>query len=190
MNTFQYTAFAQTIGVLSITGVKSRYVTASAGGILIVLGLLPKAAEVIAAIPAPVLGGAGIALFGTVAASGVRTLSKVTFTNTNIWVVAVPTALALLPAVCPNLFSTMPASLQTFLSSGICIGAVAAIILNLLLILAATPPPSRPGNPPPTTHPAAVNSVSMTPTMTAKATNPNSPTSDRGRGQILSLRHV
>ena len=113
MNTFQYTAFAQNIGVLSITGVKSRYVTASAGGILIVLGLLPKAAEVIAAIPAPVLGGAGIALFGTVAASGVRTLSKVTFTNTNIWVVAVPTALALLPAVCPNLFSTMPASLQT-----------------------------------------------------------------------------
>ena len=77
MNTFQYTAFAQNIGVLSITGVKSRYVTASAGGILIVLGLLPKAAEVIAAIPAPVLGGAGIALFGTVAASGVRTLSKV-----------------------------------------------------------------------------------------------------------------
>lgn len=147
MNTFQYTAFAQNIGVLSITGVKSRYVTASAGGILIVLGLLPKAAEVIAAIPAPVLGGAGIALFGTVAASGVRTLSKVTFTNTNIWVVAVPTALALLPAVSPTLFSTMPAALQTFLSSGICIGAVAAIILNLLFNTGRNAPTEQAGKP-------------------------------------------
>ncbi|WQD13175.1 MAG: nucleobase:cation symporter-2 family protein [Lawsonella clevelandensis] len=147
MNTFQYTAFAQNIGVLSITGVKSRYVTASAGGILIVLGLLPKAAEVIAAIPAPVLGGAGIALFGTVAASGVRTLSKVTFTNTNIWVVAVPTALALLPAVSPTLFSTMPAALQTFLSSGICIGAVAAIILNLLFNTGHNAPTEQAGKP-------------------------------------------
>ena len=144
MNTFQYTAFAQNIGVLSITGVKSRYVTASAGGILIVLGLLPKAAEVIAAIPAPVLGGA---LFGTVAASGVRTLSKVTFTNTNIWVVAVPTALALLPAVSPTLFSTMPAALQTFLSSGICIGAVAAIILNLLFNTGHNAPTEQAGKP-------------------------------------------
>lgn len=147
MNTFQYTAFAQNIGVLSITGVKSRYVTASAGGILIVLGLLPKAAEIIAAIPAPVLGGAGIALFGTVAASGVRTLSKVTFTNTNIWVVAVPVALALLPAVSPTLFSHMPAAAQTFLSSGICIGAVSAIVLNLLFNTGSLSPQNQAGKP-------------------------------------------
>ncbi|STC40375.1 putative transporter [Corynebacterium amycolatum] len=87
-NTFQYTAFAQNIGVLSITGVRSRWVTAAAGGMLLILGLIPKTAALVAAIPAPVLGGAGIALFGMVAASGVRTLSKVKFTESNVivWV--------------------------------------------------------------------------------------------------------
>ncbi|MBV7295367.1 purine permease [Corynebacterium sp. TAE3-ERU12] len=131
-NTFQYTAFAQNIGVLSITGVKSRWVTAAAGGMLIVLGLIPKTAAIIAAIPAPVLGGAGLALFGMVAASGVRTLSKVQFTESNILVVAIPVGLGLLPAVSPDLFSSMPAWAQTFLSSGIVIGSVAAIVLNLM----------------------------------------------------------
>lgn len=131
-NTFQYTAFAQNIGVLSITGVRSRWVTAVAGGMLIILGLIPKTAALVAAIPAPVLGGAGIALFGMVAASGVRTLSKVKFTESNVIVVAVPLAVALLPAVSPDLFGQLPAWAQTFLASGICIGSVTAIVLNLV----------------------------------------------------------
>lgn len=131
-NTFQYTAFAQNIGVLSITGVRSRWVTAAAGGMLLILGLIPKTAALVAAIPAPVLGGAGIALFGMVAASGVRTLSKVKFTESNVIVVGIPLALALLPAVSPELFSGLPAWAQTFMASGICVGSVAAIILNLL----------------------------------------------------------
>lgn len=131
-NTFQYTAFAQNIGVLSITGVRSRWVTTAAGGMLMILGLIPKTAALVAAIPAPVLGGAGIALFGMVAASGVRTLSTVKFTESNIIVVAVPLALGLLPAVAPDLFSALPASAQTILASGICVGSVSAIILNLV----------------------------------------------------------
>lgn len=131
-NTFQYTAFAQNIGVLSITGVRSRWVTAAAGGMLLILGLIPKTAALVAAIPAPVLGGAGIALFGMVAASGVRTLSKVKFTESNVIVVAIPLALALLPAVSPDLFTALPPWAQTFMASGICVGSVAAIILNLL----------------------------------------------------------
>ena len=131
-NTFQYTVFAQNIGVLSLTRVKSRWVTAAAGGMLIILGLLPKTAALVAAIPAPVLGGAGLALFGMVAASGVRTLTKVKFTESNLIVVAVPLALGLLPAVSPDLFSSMPAWSQTFLGSGIVIGSVAAILLNLM----------------------------------------------------------
>lgn len=131
-NTFQYTAFAQNIGVLSITGVRSRWVTATAGAMLIILGLIPKTAALVAAIPAPVLGGAGIALFGMVAASGVRTLSKVKFTDSNIIVVAVPLALALLPSVSPQLFSHLPPWAQTFMASGICVGSVAAIVLNLV----------------------------------------------------------
>ena len=141
-NTFQYTAFAQNIGVLSITGVRSRWVTAAAGGMLVVLGLIPKTAALVAAIPAPVLGGAGIALFGMVAASGVRTLSKVKFTESNVIVIAVPLGVALLPAVSPSLFTQLPASAQTFLASGICIGSVTAIVLNLLFNTADRAPHS------------------------------------------------
>lgn len=139
-NTFQYTAFAQNIGVLSITGVRSRWVTATAGAMLIVLGLIPKTAALVAAIPAPVLGGAGIALFGMVAASGVRTLSKVKFTESNVIVVAVPLALALLPAVSPALFSNLAPWAQTFMASGICVGSVAAIVLNLIFNTVARSP--------------------------------------------------
>ena len=98
---------------------------------LVILGLIPKTAALVAAIPAPVLGGAGIALFGMVAASGVRTLSKVKFTESNVIVVGVPLGLALLPAVAPDLFTQLPPWAQTFMASGICIGSVAAILLNL-----------------------------------------------------------
>jgi uric acid transporter len=68
-----------------LTGVRSRWVVAAAGGFLILLGLFPKLAAVVAAIPLPVLGGAGFALFGTVAATGIRTLSRVDFErNANV----------------------------------------------------------------------------------------------------------
>jgi NCS2 family nucleobase:cation symporter-2 len=80
-NTFPYTAFAQNVGLVSITGVRSRYVATFAGGVLILLGLTPKMGASVEGIPQPVLGGAGIALFGMVAASGVRTLSTVKFNN-------------------------------------------------------------------------------------------------------------
>ncbi len=76
---------------MSLTGVRSRYVATFAGGVLIVLGLVPKLGGVVEGVPLPVLGGAGIALFGMVAASGVRTLSKVRFNNTNVAIRAEPT---------------------------------------------------------------------------------------------------
>src|SRR5690606_14114457 len=86
---FTQSAFAQNVGLVAVTGVKSRYVVATGGVILVVLGLLPIMGRVIAAVPTPVLGGAGIVLFGTVAASGIRTLSKVNYkNNVNLIIVA------------------------------------------------------------------------------------------------------
>lgn len=82
-NSFTQSAFAQNVGLVAITGVKSRFVVTAGGAILVVLGLLPVMGGVVAAIPSPVLGGAGIVLFGTVAASGIRTLSKVEYEATS-----------------------------------------------------------------------------------------------------------
>ncbi|MFF8195599.1 nucleobase:cation symporter-2 family protein [Streptomyces bobili] len=132
-NTFPYTAYAQNVGLVGMTRVRSRWVVAVAGGILVVLGLLPKLGAVVAAVPAPVLGGAGLVMFGTVAASGLRTLTQVDFEdNHNLTVVAVSVAMGVLPVGVPSIYERFPDSFQTVMNSGISAGCVTAIVLNLL----------------------------------------------------------
>ncbi|MGW6144356.1 nucleobase:cation symporter-2 family protein [Streptomyces sp. NPDC055144] len=132
-NTFPYTAFAQNVGLVGMTRVRSRWVVATAGGILVLLGLLPKLGAVVAAIPAPVLGGAGLVMFGTVAASGVRTLARVDFAgNHNLTVVAVSVAIGVLPVGVPGIYAKFPHWFQTVMDSGISAGCITAITLNLL----------------------------------------------------------
>ncbi|MFC7304511.1 nucleobase:cation symporter-2 family protein [Streptomyces monticola] len=132
-NTFPYTAFAQNVGLVGMTRVRSRWVVAAAGGILVLLGLLPKLGAVVAAIPAPVLGGAGLVMFGTVAASGLRTLATVDFRdNHNLTVVAVSVAVGMLPVGVPEIYAKFPDWFQTVMDSGISAGCVTAIVLNLL----------------------------------------------------------
>lgn len=75
-NTFPYTAFAQNIGLISMTGIRSRYIVATSGVLLMVLGLFPKLAAVVACIPTMVLGGAGLAMFGMVESSGISACNK------------------------------------------------------------------------------------------------------------------
>ena len=132
LNAFPYTAYAQNVGLVRLTGVKSRWVVAAAGGFLILLGLFPKLAAVVAAIPLPVLGGAGFALFRTVAATGIRTLSRVDFDrNPNLVIVAVSLAVVLIPVASPTFYSAFPSGMQLVLNSGITAGSLAAIILNV-----------------------------------------------------------
>ena len=84
-NGFPVSAFAQNVGLVALTGVRSRFVVAVSGVILLVLGLFPKVGAVVAALPLPVLGGAGLALFGTVAASGIRSLAAVNYDGNSTW---------------------------------------------------------------------------------------------------------
>lgn len=132
-NTFPYTAYAQNVGLVGMTRVRSRWVVAAAGGILVLLGLLPKLGAVVAAVPAPVLGGAGLVMFGTVAASGLRTLAQVDFKgNNNLTVVAVSVAVGMLPVGVPAVYEKFPDWFQTVMNSGISAGCLTAIVLNLL----------------------------------------------------------
>ncbi|AML60097.1 Xanthine-uracil permease [Serratia rubidaea] len=133
-NMFPYAAFAQNVGLVSLTGVRSRFIVATAGCILIVMGLLPKLAALVVAVPKPVLGGAGIVMFGMVAVSGIRTLGKVDYrNNNNPMVVALTLGIGMLPVLVPQIFQQMPAAAGMFLHSGITIGTAVAIIANLLL---------------------------------------------------------
>ncbi|MFV3380114.1 nucleobase:cation symporter-2 family protein [Pseudomonas sp. NY15354] len=130
---FTQSAFAQNVGLVAVTGVKSRYVVATGGVILVVLGLLPIMGRIIAAVPTPVLGGAGIVLFGTVAASGIRTLSTVNYkNNVNLIIVAASLGFGMIPIAAPTFYHNFPSWFETIFHSGISSAAIMAILLNLL----------------------------------------------------------
>jgi OHCU decarboxylase len=132
-NSFPLTAFAQNVGLVRFTGIRSRFVVAAAGVILIALGLFPKLAAVVASIPLPVLGGAGLVLFGTVAAAGIQTLSRVDLTdNRNLIIIAIAIAVGVIPAALPEFYDEFPEAVRIVFESGITAASVAAILLNIL----------------------------------------------------------
>lgn len=131
--TFPCSAFAQNVGLVALTGIRSRYVVATGGLVLLLLGLLPVVGAVVAAIPYPVLGGAGIVLFGSVAASGIRTLSRVDYEdNLNMVIVSVALAVGILPIAAPTFWDAFPEWLGVIMHSGISATALVAVVLNLL----------------------------------------------------------
>ncbi|WP_234005442.1 nucleobase:cation symporter-2 family protein [Arthrobacter sp. PGP41] len=130
---FTQSAFAQNVGLVAVTKIKSRYVVAAGGVILVLLGLLPVIGRVVAAVPTAVLGGAGIVLFGTVAASGIRTLAKVEYKNNmNLIIVAASIGFGMIPIAAPTFYDKFPSWFGTIFHSGISSAAVMAILLNLL----------------------------------------------------------
>ena len=132
-NSFPYTCFAQNVGLVRLTRVKSRWVVTAAGIIMIILGILPKAGAVVASIPGPVIGGASLAMFANVAVVGIQTLSKVDMRDhRNAVIVSTSIGLAMLVTLKPDLASLMPSWLQIIFGSGVTIGALIAFILNLL----------------------------------------------------------
>jgi NCS2 family nucleobase:cation symporter-2 len=132
-NTFPYTSFSQNVGLVGVTGVKSRWVCVAAGLIMIVLGLLPKMAALVEAVPQFVLGGAGLVMFGMVAATGVRILANVDFKSdrNNLYIVAISVGAGLIPLVAPRWTQHMAHSLHPLLESGILLTAITAVLLNL-----------------------------------------------------------
>ncbi|SHN85978.1 xanthine permease [Geodermatophilus obscurus] len=132
-NGFSVSAFAQNVGLVAVTGIKSRFVVAVSGVILFLLGLFPVLGAIVAVVPLPVLGGAGLVLFGTVAASGIRTLSKVEYDgNANLVIVAAALAMGVIPIAVPEFYEPFPSWFEVIFDSGISAAAITAILLNLL----------------------------------------------------------
>ncbi|KEO81652.1 nucleobase:cation symporter-2 family protein [Tumebacillus flagellatus] len=133
-NSFPYTTFSQNVGLVSLTRVKTRNVIIAAGGILLVLGLLPKLAALATVIPSAVLGGAMVAMFGMVVSSGINILSDVDFKqNENLLIVACSIAVGLGSAVIPQMFDQLPNALKMLLQNGIVTGSLTAVVLNIFL---------------------------------------------------------
>lgn len=133
LNAFPYTTYSQNVGLVQLSGVKTRNVIYTVGCMLVVLGLIPKIAAATTIIPNPVLGGAMIAMFGMVVAYGIKMLSKVEFTSQeNLLIIACSIGMGLGVTVVPDLFAQMPSSIRILTDNGIVAGSVTAIVLNLL----------------------------------------------------------
>ncbi len=136
-NTFPYVTYSQNVGLVGVTGIKSRWVCACAGAIMVVLALFPKLSMLFALIPQSVLGGAGIVMFGMVVATGIQVLAGVDYKGTsgrnNLFIVAVSVVIGLMPMVNGKVFSRLPEWLSPFTHSGIVLAALAALLLNLYL---------------------------------------------------------
>jgi xanthine permease XanP len=133
LNSFPSTTFAQNNGVIQLTGVGSRYVGLFIGGILMVLGLIPAVGVLVQALPAAALGGATLIMFGMVAASGIRILSRVPMTRRNGIILAVSLGLGLGVSFVPTVTDHLPELLRSTLHSGIATGGLVALLLNVLL---------------------------------------------------------
>jgi NCS2 family nucleobase:cation symporter-2 len=132
-NTFPYTSFSQNVGLVGVTGVKSRYVCIAAGVILILLGLLPKTAALVESLPTFVLGGAGLVMFGMVAATGIRILAAVDYKNNrnNLFIVAISIGFGMIPLIAPRYLQWMPHGIHPLIESGILLASISAVLLNL-----------------------------------------------------------
>ncbi len=132
LNSFPYTCFAENVGLVRLTQVKSRWVVVAAGAFMILLGLVPKAGAVVAGIPHPVLGGAALAMFATVAVVGIQTLARVDFhDHRNVVIVGSSVGLAMLVTAQPDVATAVPGWAQIVFGSGITLGSLTAIVLNV-----------------------------------------------------------
>ncbi len=119
-NTFPYTSFSQNVGLVGVTGVRSRYVCVAGGAIMVALGLIPKMGALVEALPTVVLGGAGIVMFGMVAATGIRILHRVDFVGNrnNLFIVAISIGLGLIPMVAPDFKMWLPHAIHPLIDFG------------------------------------------------------------------------
>ncbi|WP_027409174.1 nucleobase:cation symporter-2 family protein [Anoxybacteroides tepidamans] len=130
---FPYTTYSQNVGLVQLSGVKTRQVIYVAGTLLVVLGLIPKIAAMTTIIPAPVLGGAMVAMFGMVIAYGIKMLSQVEFASQeNLLIIACSVGMGLGVTAVPNLFADLPSSIRILTDNGIVAGSMTAIILNIV----------------------------------------------------------
>ncbi len=131
-NTFPYTGFSQNVGLVQLSGIKTRRPIFYTAGFLVILGLLPKFGACAQIIPAPVLGGAMLVMFGMVTIQGIRMLGRVDFNNEHNLLIAAMAVASGVGFSGTTLFQALPDTVGMFLNNGIVMATLVAIILNLI----------------------------------------------------------
>ena len=132
-NSFPNSIFAQNNGMIQLTGVASRYVGYFIAGMLVLLGLFPAVGLVFSLMPEPVLGGATLLMFGTVAAAGIRIIASQDINRKATLVIAISFSFGLSVELVPEILSQLPETVRNIFSSGITTGGVMAILTNALI---------------------------------------------------------
>ena len=132
-NSFPNSIFAQNNGMIQLTGVASRYVGYFIAGMLLLLGLFPVVGLVFSLMPEPVLGGATLLMFGTVAAAGIRIIASQNINRKATLVIAISFSFGLSVELVPEILSQLPETVRNIFSSGITTGGVMAILTNALI---------------------------------------------------------
>ena len=132
-NSFPNSIFAQNNGMIQLTGVASRYVGFFIAGMLVLLGLFPIVGLIFSLMPEPVLGGATLLMFGTVAAAGIRIIASQEINRKATLVIAISFSFGLSVEIVPEILSQLPETLRNIFSSGITTGGVMAILTNALI---------------------------------------------------------
>ena len=133
MSTTPFSTFAQNIGIISLTGVASRFVVAMAGILLVFAGIFPIFGALVVSIPLPVLGGAGLMMFAMIITAGIQVLGRVEINKRNGLVISVSLGLGLMVTMRPEVLNALPEFIQVIFKSGITVGSLSALILNLIL---------------------------------------------------------
>lgn len=132
-NSFPNSIFAQNNGMIQLTGVASRYVGYFISAFLVLLGLFPAVSLVFSLMPEPVLGGATLLMFGTVASAGIRIIASQNIGRKEVLVLAISLSMGISVEMVPNILNGLPETLHNIFASGITTGGVTAIIANLLI---------------------------------------------------------
>jgi NCS2 family nucleobase:cation symporter-2 len=133
LNSFPLAPSAANVGLVGLSGVRSRWAAAASGAMLLALGCLPKLGALVASLPQPVAGAAALMLFGMVAAIGIRILGRVDYTaRDSLLVIGISIAAGMIPAVAPGLFQFAPKWIAPLANSGITLTALSALLLNAL----------------------------------------------------------
>lgn len=133
LNSFPYVTYGQNLGLLTLTRVKSRFVVALAGVILVILGIFPKIGFIIASIPDAVLGGAAIVMFGMVISTGISIMKSVDYSSLeNLFIIAVSSGAGIGVSITPDAFTHLPDSLRLIFSNGVVVGTITAVLLNFI----------------------------------------------------------
>jgi uracil-xanthine permease len=121
----------ENVGIVRATGVRSRYVTATAGLILVGIALLAPFSRLATALPGAVVGGTAVIVFSIISVIGIDLIRRTDLREHGaMFTLASALSMGLLPILVPGIYSNFPQWSQMILGNGLAMGTITAALVN------------------------------------------------------------